>query len=143
MNSIYFNLRRLLNVSRENKNDIRMLLTGIKMVSEMGASEISINNEYITAVVTRDYKNNIVTIDTPNYGLMFNCSDSGAMAYYALAVIENEDNDATMEDIINMFSKRGMSYKKTPNNFINKERNQYSAELHNRLVVLKMIVTQQ
>lgn len=140
MNKVYFNTKRLLTLP---KDDLILLLTGIKMVFEEGVSEISINTENIKATVTRDYKTNIVKIhnENHNYGLMAKCYDSGAMAYYALAVLESDNPKVSMDFVIDMFSKKAMSYSTKSNSTIAFEREQYRKDMQTRLVISSRIVS--
>ena len=140
MNKVYFNTKRLLTLP---KDDLILLLTGIKMVSEDGASEISINTENIKASVTRDYKTNIVKIynENHNYGLMAKCYDTGALAYYALAVLESNDPKVNMDFVIDMFSKKAMSFNTKSNSAIAFEREQYRKDMDTRLIISSRIVS--
>lgn len=140
MNKVYFNTKRLLTLP---KDDLILLLTGIKMVSEDGASEISVNTENIKVSVTRDYKTNIVKIynENHNYGLMAKCYDTGAMAYYALAVLESNDPKINMDFVIDMFSKKAMSFNTKSNSDIAFEREQYRKDMETRLIISSRIVS--
>lgn len=136
MNHIYFNLRRLLKVTPENKNDLKMLLTGIKMVAENEANRIDIDTENIPSTsVCHNYENGIVSIDNPYFTIMLHSPDAGALAYYALAAIEEENSNEVMEEVINMTAKKAMSVSRVTSKEINDTVSRKEEELKNRLKI--------